>query len=223
MKAQRIRTVKVLDPQSRSEALEVVRRVYLEEKGWIANLESEVPPMAASDPGRESADQISWFLAYRDDYPAGVLRLTYDPPLVLPEELEVEIDEEVSLPALSRLRVAEIGRFMIRPSYRGNINVALQLMKVAITEVVDRGYNHLLTDVFEDDPHSPLGFHTRVLGFQRIGSHRFGELACQSRRIILMLDIAATYERLRRKKNRIFRELCRDLEPALKGASIQAA
>lgn len=221
MSTQRIQTVKVLNSQHRSEALEVVRRVYLEEKRWIVDLESEVPASAA--PESEPSDRISWFLAHRDGYPAGVLRLTYDPPLELPPELGVELEEDIDLGTLSQLRIAEIGRFMIRPSYRGNINVALQLMKIAVQEVVERRYSHLLTDVFENDPHSPLGFHTRILGFQRIGSHRFGELHCESRRIILMLDIAATIERLRRKKNRIFRELCRDLEPRLVGSGAWAA
>ncbi|MCB1035659.1 MAG: GNAT family N-acetyltransferase [Acidobacteria bacterium] len=202
-----------MDPQSRAQALDVVRRVYLEEKGWIADLESEVPTGTRAEAA--PSGEVSWFLARREGYPMGVLRITYDPPLELPAELEVELDENLDLSVLARLRIAEVGRFMIRPSHRGNINVALKLMKAAIGEVIERGYSHLLTDVFEDDPHSPLGFHTRILGFERIGSHRFGELACRSRRIILMLDIAAAYEKLRTKKNRIFRELCMGLEPAL--------
>ena len=70
-------------------------------------------------------------------------------------------------------------------------------MRAALGEVVKRGYTLLLTVVFEDDPHSPCGFHTRVLGFERIGTHRHGELACASRRIILTLDIARAFERLR--------------------------
>jgi hypothetical protein len=34
------------------------------------------------------------------------------------------------------------------------------------------------------------------LGFERIGTHRHGELACASSRSILILDIARAYQRL---------------------------
>jgi hypothetical protein len=46
-----------------------------------------------------------------------------------------------------------------------------------------------------------------VLGFERIGSHRYGELACSSVRIVLVLDLARTYRRLKRRRDRVFREL----------------
>jgi len=32
-----------------------------------------------------------------------------------------------------------------------------------------RGYTQLITDVFENDPHSPLGFHSRRRRFQAGG------------------------------------------------------
>ncbi len=66
---------------------------------------------------------------------------------------------------------------------------------------------HFLTDVFENDPHSPLRFHTQVLGFERIGTHRYGELACASSRILLILDIARAYRRLKERDNKVWKEL----------------
>jgi hypothetical protein len=84
-------------------------------------------------------------------------------------------------------------------------------MRGAILEVVSRGYTHFVTDVFEEDPHSPLRFHIRVLGFERIGTHRHGELACASSRILLILDIARAYRRLRERDNKIWKELAEGL------------
>ena len=107
---------------------------------------------------------------------------------------------EIDTPNLDRLarggRFAEVGRLMIRPEWRSRPKVVLALMRAVGAEVVERGCTHLLTAVFEDDPHSPYRFHTRQLGFERIGTHRHGELACASRRILLVLDIARSLERL---------------------------
>jgi hypothetical protein len=41
--------------------------------------------------------------------------------------------------------------------------LAAALMRAATKEMVARGYTHVITDVFEDDVHSPLGFHTRAV------------------------------------------------------------
>jgi hypothetical protein len=67
--------------------------------------------------------------------------------------------------------------------------------------------SHVITDVFEDDPHSPLGFHTRVMGFRPVATHDHGELNCKSRRITLLLDLRATYRRLKARGNWIYRYL----------------
>ncbi len=193
---------KVLSAADREKALSVVEAVYRQEKKWIADAGAEVPPGTGSLAGR------SWFLVTVDAEPAGVIRLVYDPPLALPAELGVTLEPEIDLADLERRgRFVEIGRFMIVPRYRGNIRVVLHLMRAALVEVVERGYTHFLTSVFADDPHSPLGFHTRVLGFERLGSHRTGELACASIRILLILDIARAYQRLKSRKNRVFTEL----------------
>jgi hypothetical protein len=81
----------------------------------------------------------------------------------------------------------------------------------AVGETVERGHTHLITDVYDGDPHSPLMFHTRVLGFERIGTHRFGELDCDCTRILLVLDLARGYRLAKQRKNKIFRELTEGL------------
>ncbi|MBV8201560.1 MAG: GNAT family N-acetyltransferase [Acidobacteria bacterium] len=201
---------KVVASADRDKALAVVEAVYRREKRWIADVSAEVPADAGSRPDR------SWFLVTVNGRPAGVIRLVYDPPLELPAELGVTLEPDVDLDGLRRRgRFVDIGRFMIVPRYRRNIRVALRLMRAAIVEVVERGYTHFLTSVFADDPHSPLGFHTRVLGFERIGSHRTGELACASVRILLILDIARAYQRLQRRRNLVWKELAESVRDTM--------
>lgn len=80
-------------------------------------------------------------------------------------------------------------------------------MRAATEQMVARGYTHVITDVFEDDPHSPLGFHTRVMGFLTVATHEHGELNCTSRRITLVLDLKSTYRRLKARDNWVYRYL----------------
>ena len=210
-------TERVGDEESRAAALAIVREVYLEEKGWLADADRELPESAADS--RDSSS-TSWFLARCGGEPAGVVRLTYDPSLELPSAAGVEIDAGIDLDRLARSgRFVEIGRLMISPRFRSRTAVVLALMRTALAEVVARGYSHLLTVVFEDDPHSPYGFHTRVLGFERIGSHRYGELSCASRRILLILDIARAAERLRGPRAKLLQALAGGLERELAGLS----
>lgn len=195
----KIQTQKVLDGLARSQALEVIEDVYRREKNWIQAADSEIPTHI--DPG----GPYSWFLATVNDKPAGVLRLFYDPPLELPAEFQVSLRADVDLEKMAQHgRFVEIGRFMIRPEYRKNMLVAIRLMGIAVREVVGRNYTHFITDVFQGEPHSPLHFHTRILGFEIIGSHLHGELNCSLTRIILTLDILKAYQRLREKKNRLY-------------------
>ena len=183
---------KIVTPEDRERALAVIEAVYRDEKQWISSSGAEIPADIASRQDR------SWFLVSAGDEPAGVIRLVYDPSLEMPAEYGVTLEPGVDLEGLKRGgRFVDIGRFMIVPRYRRNIRVVMKLMRAAIVEVVGRGYTHFLTDVFENDPHSPLRFHTQVLGFERIGTHRHGELACASARIILILDIARAYQRLK--------------------------
>ena len=116
---------------------------------------------------------------------------------------------------LAANRIAEIGRFAVLPEYRGSMMVAAALMRVATEEAVRRGFTHFITDVFEDDPHSPYGFHTRVIGFHPVATHDIGELNSTSRRITLILDLKAAYNRLRRRGNWIYRYLTRRWDASL--------
>jgi hypothetical protein len=197
---------KILSAADRERGLAVVEAVYLQEKQWIQSTGAEIPADIA---GRR---EQSWFLVEVGDEPAGVIRLVYDPPLEMPAEYGVTLEPGVDIEGLRRQgRFVDIGRFMIVPRHRRNIRVVLRLMRAAILEVAGRGYTHFFTDVFEEDPHSPLRFHTQVLGFERIGTHRHGELACASARILLILDIARAYRRLKERDNKIWKELAEGL------------
>lgn len=205
-----ITSTKVLTEQDRQDALGVFQEVYLQEKNWINDLQSEIPD------DYQTNEKFSWFLVRVENEPAGVIRMAYDPPLELPTDFESKLDQDIDLDAVARLcRFVEVGRFMIKDTYRRNMRVAINLMLAGITEVAERGYTHFITDVFENDPHSPLQFHTRVLGFQRIGTHRYGELHCNSMRIILVLDIVRSYHRLKSKKNKMFRDMTQALRERL--------
>ena len=205
--AARVTAERVSSADQRAAALAVVAEVYGAEKGWISDAEAEIPASALT------CDGPSWFLARVDGETAGVVRLTYDPALELPEELGLEIEGSNDLARLQASgRFVEIGRLMIAPRFRSRTAVVLALMRAALAEVVERGYTHLLTVVFEDDPHSPYHFHTRVLGFERIGTHRRGELASASRRIILTLDIARSYLRMRPARARLLKQLTSGFE-----------
>jgi 1-acyl-sn-glycerol-3-phosphate acyltransferase len=179
------------------DAKRVVDEVYVQEKGWMSNAQLD------SFPGGES---ISWFLVRVHGEPAGLLRVVYDPPLQFPPEYRVELAKGVDWAALAAVaRVAEVGRFMIRAQFRRNSRIAVELMRVAVREIVERDYSHLITDVFEGDPHSPYDFHTKILGFEEIGSHSHGEMHTDRRRIILALDINQAYLRMRAKGGRFYR------------------
>ena len=144
-----------------------------------------------------------------DGQPAGVLRVLYDPPLAEYAKYGFKlIDAAVSIEDfVGANRVAEIGRFAVLPRFRGKFMVAAALMRAATEETVARGFTHFVTDVFEDDPHSPFGFHTRVMGFHAVATHDVGELHSRSRRITLVLDLKACYQRLKLRRSWIFRYL----------------
>jgi hypothetical protein len=205
-----IQVEKVIDSASRVRALQVITEVYLKEKNWIRKPEDEIP----EDIG--SSTKYSWFLVNVGTAPAGVIRLTYDPSLELPPELDVTWDAGIDLESMAKNgRFVDIGRFMILPKFRHNIRIVLRLIREAIREVVERDYTHFITDVFESDPNSPLHFHTRVLGFERIGTHKFGELNCSSVRIILVLDILKSYQKQKSQNNKIYQEVTEGIRELL--------
>jgi len=203
--------LRVADEQGRRQLVKVLRRTYHQEKHWVRDPEAQVPP---DDMHRQD---ISWFMVTLQGRPAGVLRLFYDPPLAQYAKYGFKIlDSSVRVEDLvNRHCVAEIGRFAVIPELRGQFTVAAALMRAAAEETLARGYTHFVTDVFEDDPHSPYGFHTRVMGFHPIATHDVGELHCASRRITLVLDLKAAYKRLKARGNWMFRYLTGHWDEAL--------
>ncbi|TCD48440.1 GNAT family N-acetyltransferase [Chlorobium sp. N1] len=196
-------TVRKVESQAdRRLALEVVEQVFRNEKNWISGVEGQLPEADLKSEG------VSWFLAEVGGRPAGIIRLLYDPPLELPAEYQVMFEPGIDPEKLRTAgRYAEIGRFMILGEHRRNPRIALRLMRAATTEVVERDYTHFITDVFEGEANSPFNFHTRVLGFEVVGKHLFGDLNCSSTRIILTLDILKLYGRIKNSRNRIHMEL----------------
>jgi hypothetical protein len=199
----RVVAERITDEAGRAAALEVLRATYQREKGWIADPDHQFP---SSDVERSDT---AWFIARSDDCPVGALRTLYDPPLLQYAKYQLKlVDTQVDVEAfLKRHRIAEVGRFAVLPEHRSNLLVVAALMRVATENMVDRGYTHIITDVFEDDVHSPLGFHTRVMGFTPVATHDHGELNCKSRRITLLLDLKSSYLRLRARGNWVYRYL----------------
>lgn len=198
----KIKAIKVDLEETRQLALHVVEEVYLKEKQWLQQADNELSVSICQE------ERYSWFLATANDKPAGVLRLFYDPPLILPAEYQVTLRDGIDLNKIGAgNKFVEIGRFMILPEYRHKYQIALRLMGAAVREVVEKGYTHFITDVFEGEPHSPLKFHTTILGFEVIGSHLHGELNCSLTRIILILDIVKAYQLLKERRHRLYQNL----------------
>lgn len=207
----KVRVDRVESRADREAALIVLRATYQTEKRWVELAESQI---ADAD---LSSDLVSWFLARRGGQPVGVLRVHYAPPVHQYRAYDLHLLKPgMDVDAFIRVaRLAEIGRFAIVPEQRRNSLVAVALMRAATRETVERGYTHYITDVFENDPHSPYGFHTRVMGFDPIATHERGELHCASRRITLILDLKAAYHRLRQRKAWMFRALTADWDEGL--------
>lgn len=194
---------RVGDACGRAKVIAVLAATYQREKNWVAEAASQFP---LADVGR---GDTAWFLAEADGRPAGVVRLLYDPPLadyarhglrMLDPAIRVE-------DFIGRKGLAEVGRFAVLPGCRRHVLVAATLMRAVTIDSLERGVTHLVTDVFVDDAHSPYGFHTRVLGFHPVATHDTGELNSRSRRITLLLDIAAACSRLRRSNHWFYRYL----------------
>ena len=154
---------RIATESERQLALKVLKATYQEEKAWVVDAESVFP---ASD---LEADNVSWFLATSRHKPVGVLRVVYDPPIEQylaygPKPIDISADLKVE-EFIKSERIAEIGRFAVVPERRNGVGVVLSLMRTATREVVAREYTQLITDVFEDEQHSPFGFHTRIVGF----------------------------------------------------------
>ena len=192
---------RVCDETTRRAVVEVLRATYHREKRWVAEPSEQIPP---SDLDRSD---ISWFLAKVCGRPAGVVRVLYDPPLAEYATYGLKLlDTAPDVEEFIKTnRVAEIGRFAVVREHRRNFIIAAELMRAATEETVARGFTHFVTDVFEDDPHSPLGFHTRVMGFYAVATHDAGELQAKNRRITLVLDLKDCYRRLSARRSWFFR------------------
>lgn len=189
----------------------MLRATYQDEKRWVLDVEPMFPA------GDLTRTDVSWFLATSRDRPVGVLRVHYDPPIeqYLAYGLK-PIAPDMDVAGLIRdQRIAEIGRFAVVPDRRKGIGVVLSLMRMATREVVEREYTQLVTDVFENDPHSPLGFHTRIAGFRPVATHEVGELLFKGRRITLLLDIKTAYLSLKARGSWFFRVLTRGWSQAM--------
>ncbi len=203
MEQDQIKTERVGDEDGRRQVIGVLGDTYLREKHWVSDPEAQFP---SADLDR---NDISWFVARYRGRPVGVVRMFYDPPIEAYAQYGFElIDPSIRVEDFTgRAGIAEIGRFAVLPKSRSQIVVAAALMRAATIEGLERGTTHLLTDVFEDDPHSPYGFHTRVLGFHPVATHNIGELNSKSRRITLLLELSACYKRLRARNHWFYRYL----------------
>ena len=207
----RIKAERITDEAARQTALEVLGATYQNEKRWIANPTYQFPSSDIELP------DTAWFIVRMDGRPVGVLRVLYDPSILQYANYGLKlIDARIDIENfLKRNKIAEVGRFAVVAEHRGNLLLAAALMRAATKEMVERGYTHVITDVFEDDPHSPLGFHVRVMGFVPVATHDQGELHCKSRRITLLLDLKSSYLRLKARENWIYRYLTAHWSDAL--------
>jgi hypothetical protein len=203
----------VTSESERQHALDVLTATYAREKRWVQDAADLFPAAALA------TDDVSWVLATVNDAPAGVLRVHFDPPLdqyrtydfdPLGEGASLDVDAFVQ-----QHRIAQIGPFAVLPEYRRRFRVVFWLMRVAGAETLQRGYTHYVTDVFENEEHSPYQFHTRVLGFQPVATHEAGEMDCLHRRITLVLNLHDAYERLRDSQNRLYQFLTDGLDAPL--------
>lgn len=194
---------KIKTPEDREKALDVLEVVYKNEKGWVGDREKMLPLDDLTN------ENVSWFAVSKKDRILGVTRVLYEIPL----ELYHEYGFKLTIPGLDveafirNNKIAEVGRFAVLPRYRRTLLVAAHLMRASGVEAVEKGFTHLITDVFEADPNTPYGFHRRVLGFKEVATHDVGELNCDSRRITMLLDLNEAAENLTSKKGWFYRFL----------------
>jgi len=202
---------RVTTEDDRLKALSVLRTIYEEEKAWVEASASLFP---AEDLG---SDEVSWFLAQRRGQAVGVMRVNYAPAVdtymgygLTPLAADLDVNS-----LLAGAKLAEIGRFAVLPELRASVLVSSALIRAAVRDVVARQCTLIVTDVFENERHSPLGFHTRVVGFRPVATHETGELRHKGRRITLVLDLKEAYQRLKLRSNWFFRQLTRGWTQAM--------
>jgi len=192
---------RVEDEAGRQDVIAVLGATYCEEKRWVKDPQAQIP---ASDIGRHDID---WLLAEAAGQPSGVVRVLREPPIAAYARYDLKsLDPALRIEDfIGQSGIAEVGRFAVLPDRRRQFMVAAALMRAVTVVALQNDVTRLITDVFEDDPNSPFGFHTRVLGFRPVATHDFGELNSASRRITLVLDIASAYKRLRNRNHWFYR------------------
>ena len=200
------RATRVTTMADRDKALAVLRATYQQEKGWVHDVETMFPERDLE------RDDISWFIATRRGEAMGVLRVLYEPSIEQYYKYALNpIDTTIAVDDFIRSqRIAEVGRFAVIPERRSGVGVVLSLMRAATREIVSRGFTQIVTDVFENDPHSPFRFHTRIVGFRPVATHEAGELNAKGRRITLLLDIKIAYQTLKARGTWFFRAMTKD-------------
>lgn len=211
----RLSVKKIASAEDREKALEVLSQVYQGEKGWVEDREKLLPQEDLSRP------EVDWWATLLDDQILGVTRVLYEIPI----ELYREYGFKLTIPGLDveafvkNNKIAEVGRFAVLHEYRTKFHVAALLMRAAGVAAVKRGFTHLITDVFEDDPNTPYGFHRRVLGFQEVATHEVGELNCKSRRITMLLDLREAARQVSTRKGWFYRFLDEEAKKIAAGVS----
>ncbi len=195
-------TVVAIDtPELHAEALNIFKEVYQEEKGWVGD-RAQVFPL--EDLHRSCVD---WLGVRAGKRLVGVVRVLYELPFELYKSYGFKLTANgLDIEKFIRdNRIAEVGRFAVLPQYRREIMAVAMLMRSAGMAAIARGFTHFITDVFEDDPNTPHGFHRRVLGFVEVATHDHGELKCASRRITMLLDLKQALTHIEGRKGWLFR------------------
>jgi ribosomal protein S18 acetylase RimI-like enzyme len=201
-----LKVIRITTESQRQKALTIFDQVYVQEKGWYQSSEEVLPAEDLAHPA------VSWFLATHEDLPVGIVRVLYELPLALYRAYGFKmVAEGIDAEAfLSQHQVAEVGRYAVVPSHRGKVMIAAALMKAAVTESIQKGFSHYITDVFEADPHNPADFHQKVLGFKIVAEHDHGEIKFESKRITMLLDFRSAFQEMKEKNGWLFRFVTQD-------------
>ena len=209
MSHKKVEVKPILTTEDRALALKVFEKVYRKEKGWVHDPEKLMPVQDLSD------TRMTWFGAFAGRRLVGVARVLYEIPAELYDKYDFKLTvADLDVKAfLAANHIAEVGRFAVLPRYRRNFRIAAALMRALGKDTLDKGFTHLITDVFEADPNTPWGFHRRILGFRQVATHEAGELHCQSRRITMILDLREAERRLMGRNGWFFRFLNAETQP----------
>ena len=161
------------DEAGRCAVVNVLRATYQDEKQWIADPESQFPPADLT------RGDISWFLVLVST--ASRAACCACSTILHWPSMQNTASSRSTARSTSRASSGSTGSPRSAaspccPRIAASMVLAAALMRAVTAEVVARGYTHFVTDVFEDDVHSPYGFHTRVMGFRPVATHDFGEL-----------------------------------------------